>query len=84
MVSRIDAIGSGRRKKFLRAYRERESLCAFGALVAWLYRRATQVALDRLRQRARRTPRGAVIDLAEIELPDSDVSPCSKASSGKK
>ncbi len=40
MVSRIDAIGSGRRKKFLRAYRERESLCAFGALVAWLYRRA--------------------------------------------
>ncbi len=57
---------------FLRAYRERESLRASGALVAWLYRIATHAALDRLRQRARRAPREADVDIAEIDLPDPD------------
>ncbi len=57
---------------FLRAFRERESLRESGALVAWLYRIATHVALDRLRQRARRTSREADVDVAEIELPDRD------------
>ncbi len=55
---------------FLRAYRERESLRESGALTAWLYRIATHAALDRLRQRARRSPREADVDVAEIELPD--------------
>ncbi len=57
---------------FLRAFRQRESLRASGALVAWLYRIATHVALDRLRQRARRAPLQDDTDLAEIDLPDRD------------
>lgn len=55
---------------FLRAFRERESLRESGALVAWLYRISTHVALDKLRQRARRAPREADVDLGEIDLPD--------------
>src|SRR5512135_2893814 len=57
---------------FLRAFRERESLREPGALVAWLYRIATHVALDRLRQRNRRAKKEADVDLAEIELPDRE------------
>lgn len=57
---------------FLRAYKERESLRESGALVAWLYRIATHVALDKLRQRARRSPREADVVLAEIDFPDRD------------
>ncbi len=57
---------------FLRAFRERESLREPGALVAWLYRIATHVALDRLRQRARRAPKEADTDVAEIEVPDCE------------
>ncbi len=57
---------------FLRAFRERESLNEPGALVAWLYRIATHVALDRLRQRTRRAKKEADVDLAEIELPDRE------------
>lgn len=55
---------------FLRAFRQRESLREEGAQVAWLYRIATHAALDRLRQRARRAPREAEVDLYEVELPD--------------
>lgn len=57
---------------FLRAFRERDSLREEAAQTAWLYRIATHVALDRLRQRARRAPREADVDLAEVELPDRD------------
>ncbi len=57
---------------FLRAFRERESLNEPGALAAWLYRIATHVALDRLRQRTRRARKEADIDLAEVELPDRE------------
>ncbi len=57
---------------FLRAFRERESLNEPGALIAWLYRIATHVALDRLRQRTRRAKKEADVDLAEIELPDRE------------
>jgi RNA polymerase sigma-70 factor, ECF subfamily len=57
---------------FLRAYRERDSLREQGALVAWLYRIATHVALDRLRQRTRRAPKESDADVAELELPDPD------------
>ena len=57
---------------FLRAYRQRDSLREAGALVAWLYRIATHVSLDRLRQRARRMPRESETDVTEVELPDSN------------
>ncbi len=57
---------------FLRAYKDRESLRESGALVAWLYRIATHVALDKLRQRARRAPKESDTDVNEIELPDRD------------
>lgn len=57
---------------FLRAYKERESLRESGALVAWLYRIATHVALDKLRQRARQAPKEADVDVAEIDLPDRE------------
>ncbi len=66
---------------FLRAYKERESLRESGALVAWLYRIATHVALDKLRQRARRSPREADVEVAEIELPDRDGVSLEQASS---
>jgi DNA-directed RNA polymerase specialized sigma24 family protein len=54
----------------LRAYQQRDSLREPGALVAWLYRIATHVSLDRLRQRARRTPRESESDVDEIDPPD--------------
>ncbi len=59
-------------ESFLRAYKEREPLRGSGALVAWLYRIATHVALDKLRQRARRAPHEADVDMAEVDLPDRD------------
>ncbi len=57
---------------FLRAYQQRDSLREAGALVAWLYRIVTHVALDRLRQRTRRAPRESDSDVDEIDLPDPD------------
>jgi RNA polymerase sigma-70 factor (ECF subfamily) len=57
---------------FLRAYRQRDTLREAGALVGWLYRIATHVSLDRLRQRARRAPRESDTDLAEEDLPNPD------------
>lgn len=55
---------------FLRAFRQRDSLRDTGALAAWLYRIATHVCLDRLRQRTRRAPRESDADLTEVEVPD--------------
>ncbi len=57
---------------FLRAYSQRDSLRDPGALLSWLYRIATHVTLDRLRQRARRAPREADTDVDEVEIPDPD------------
>ncbi len=57
---------------FLRAYKERTSLRDPAALLSWLYRIATHVSLDRLRQRARRAPRESAADLDEVEIPDAD------------
>jgi RNA polymerase sigma-70 factor (ECF subfamily) len=57
---------------FLKAYRQRDSLRDAGALVAWLYRIATHITLDHLRQRGRRSPQESEADLAEVELPDLD------------
>lgn len=55
---------------FLRAFRQRDSLRDAGALAAWLYRIATHVSLDRLRQRTRRAPRESDADLTEVEVAD--------------
>ena len=56
---------------FLRAHRERETVRDPGAMLSWLYRIATHVALDRLRQRAKVVVRESKIDPADIDLPDA-------------
>ena len=58
---------------FLRAHRERETLKDPGAMLSWLYRIATHVALDRLRQRKTRDARQADTDVADVDPPDLDV-----------
>lgn len=57
---------------FLRAYQRRDSLRDDGARTAWLYRIATHVCLDRLRQYARRSPKESQIDLDEINVVEPD------------
>jgi RNA polymerase sigma-70 factor, ECF subfamily len=52
---------------FLRAHSERESLRDAGAIVAWLYRIATHVTLDRLRQRKATATHVSTADPAELE-----------------
>ena len=55
---------------FLRAHRERETVKDPEATLAWLYRIATNVALDRLRQRKSLATRVSKVDLADIDPPD--------------
>ncbi len=57
---------------FLRAYRRRDSLRDEGAQTAWLYRIATHVCLDRLRQYARRAPMESETDLDQVDVPEPD------------
>ncbi len=57
---------------FLRAYRRRDSLREEGAQTAWLYRIATHVSLDRLRQYARRGPMESDTDLDQVEIAEPD------------
>lgn len=57
---------------FLRAYQRRDSLRDEGAQTAWLYRIATHVCLDRLRQYARRSPKESETDLDEIDVAEGD------------
>jgi len=57
---------------FLRAYRRRDSLRDEGAQTTWLYRIATHVCLDRLRQYARRAPKESEIDLDEMDVAEPD------------
>ena len=57
---------------FLRAYRSRHSLRDEAAQTAWLYRIATHVCLDRLRQYARRNPKEDETDLDEVEVSEPD------------
>jgi RNA polymerase sigma-70 factor (ECF subfamily) len=57
---------------FLRAYKSRDSLRAEGARTAWLYRIATHVCLDRLRQYAHRAPLESGMDLDELEIGEPD------------
>jgi len=57
---------------FLRAYQRRDSLRDEGAQMAWLYRIATRVCLDRLRQYARRNPMESDIDLDQVDIAEPD------------
>lgn len=57
---------------FLRAYHRRDSLRDEGAQTSWLYRIATHVCLDRLRQYARRSPMDSQTDLDDIEIAEPD------------
>jgi RNA polymerase sigma-70 factor (ECF subfamily) len=57
---------------FLRAYQRRDSLRDEGAQTAWLYRIATHVCLDRLRQYARRSPKESSADLDDIDVAEPD------------
>ncbi len=55
---------------FLRAYRGRDSLREEGAQITWLYRIATHVCLDRLRQYARRNPKESDADIDQVDVPE--------------
>lgn len=57
---------------FLRAYHRRDSLRDEGARTAWLYRIATHVSLDRIRQYARRNPMESDTDLDQVEIAEPD------------
>lgn len=56
---------------FLRAHARRESLRDPAATLGWLYRIATRVTLDRLRQKGRDGPREYGGDVDVIDLADS-------------
>ena len=58
---------------FLRAYLRRDSLRAEGAQTAWLYRIATHVCLDRLRQYARRNPTESDTDLDDVDVAEPNL-----------
>ena len=55
---------------FLRAYRRRDSLREPGAQTVWLYRIATHVCLDRIRQYSRRAPMETDADLDQVDIPE--------------
>lgn len=57
---------------FLRAYHRRDSLRDEGAKTAWLYRIATHVCLDRLRQFARKNPLESDADLDQVDVAEPD------------
>jgi RNA polymerase sigma-70 factor, ECF subfamily len=57
---------------FLRAYRSRDTLRDEDAKTAWLYRIATHVCYDRLRQFARRNPRESDTDIDLVDIPEPD------------
>ena len=60
------------KETFLRAYRRRDSLQNEGAQITWLYRIATNVCLDRLRQYARRAPKESDADLDDIDVAEPE------------
>jgi len=57
---------------FLRAYHRRDTLRDEGAQTAWLYRIATHVCLDRLRQYARRAPLESETELDQVDVAEPD------------
>lgn len=63
---------------FLRAYASRATLRDPEAVLGWLYRIATRVALDRLRQKARNEPREYSGDFNALNLADSSSPPALK------
>lgn len=58
---------------FLRAHTRRDSLRDPEAAVGWLYRIATRVTLDRVRQKARRAPRQYGGDVSLLDLADTHI-----------
>jgi RNA polymerase sigma-70 factor, ECF subfamily len=64
---------------FLRAYKSRDSLRADAARTAWLYKIATHVCLDRLRQYARRAPMESEVDLEQVEIAEPNTPSLQKA-----
>ncbi len=72
MVRDTDEAEDLTQETFLRAYRGRDSLRDEGAQTAWLYRIATHVCLDRLRQYARRAPKESETDLDEVDVAEPD------------
>lgn len=56
----------------LRAYRNFASLREAGSLTSWLYRIATHVCFDRLRQRGRRAPLQWAVDLDTLDVPEPE------------
>jgi len=58
---------------FLRAYRRLDPLPASGSLMAWLYRIATRIGLDRIRKQARHIPEEPGAGLDELEVADRDL-----------
>ncbi len=56
---------------FIRAHRQRDSLKDPAALESWLYRIATHVSIDRLRQRAKAAERHVDEPVEELPIPDS-------------
>ena len=58
---------------FLRAYRNYASLQNTAALTSWLYRIATHVCFDRLRQHARRKPLESEVDLDNVEVAEPEM-----------
>src|SRR5512132_3165717 len=59
---------------FLRAYRARDSLRDFDAMLPWLYSVATHVCLDHLRQRTRHAQARSDLDPEGVSQPDPDPS----------
>lgn len=57
---------------FLRAYRSRNTLRDEGAQTTWLYRIATNICLDRLRQYSRRNPVESDTDLDQMDFAEPD------------
>ncbi len=58
---------------FLRAYRRLDPLPDSGSLMAWLYRIATRIGLDRIRKQARHTPDEPEAGPDELEVADCDL-----------
>ena len=57
---------------FLRAFHRRDSLRDEGAQTTWLYRIATHICYDRLRQYARRNPRESENDIDQLDVPEQN------------
>jgi len=58
---------------FLRAYRNYASLQNTAALTSWLYRIATHVCFDRLRQHARRKPLESEVDFDNVDVAEQEM-----------